>query len=245
MAECIHGLEVPLCDLCYPKTVVEKPKVTRAAAGPRRTAGSSTSTRSIAVGEQRIYHVTHLRNLDSILIAGELRADATPEVDLSSELTRQLRRTAETATGRSVADHVPFFLAPTATLWSDLRGGAADGTRWSAAARAAVSTDFVFLVSTMKELGDDSVIADGDAAASHTRFASGTLMDGMIRRLYTDEAARITAEALVPESFEFDAVQLIGVANDRVRDTVRAKLEAAGFATKVAVYPPWFQPADA
>lgn len=194
------------------------------------------------MGEQRIYHVTHLRNLDSILIAGELRADVTPEVDVSSELTRELRRTAETAPGRSVADHVPFFLAPNATLWNDLRAGAADGTRWSASARGAASTDFLFLVSTMKELGDDSVIADGDAAGSNTRFASGELMDGMIRRLHTDDEARIRAEALVPESFEFEAVQLIGVANDRIRDTVKAKLEAAGFATKVAVYPPWFQP---
>jgi hypothetical protein len=34
----------------------------------------------------------------------------------------------------------------------------------------------------------------------------------------------------------FSAIQLIGVANDRVRDRVRGYT-----ATKVAVYPPWFQ----
>lgn len=243
MAECIHGLEIPLCDLCYPKAVVEKPKATRTPGVPKRTAGSGTSSKSISVSEQRIYHVTHIRNLASILTAGELRADAVPEVDLSTELTRELRRTAEPVPGRTVAEYVCFFLAPTAVLWEDLRSGAGDTTRWSDAARAAASTDFVFLVSTMKELGEDALIADGDAAGTYTRFASGEAIDGMIRRLHSDDAGRFAGEALIDDSFEFDLVQLIGVANDRVRDQVRELLETAGFTTKVAVYPPWFQPA--
>ena len=39
-----------------------------------------------------------------------------------------------------------------------------------------------------------------------------------------------------------ERVLLIAVGNDRVRDRVRAALDAVGLRTRVAVYPPWFQP---
>lgn len=236
MPECIHGLEVPLCDACYPKTVVEKPKVTRASS-PRsaRVAGVNTTRKSINLAQQRAYHVTHINNLEDILDAGAILTTVAPSVDLSTELTRELRRTAEVAPGDSVADRVPFYLVPTATLWEDLRAGAVDETRWSADARASVAADFVFLVTTVAALGDDAVIADGDAAATFTRFAAGADRSRMLERLHDTDAAA-GAEVLATGPVSFSAIQLIGVANDRVRDRVRGYT-----ATKVAVYPPWFQ----
>jgi hypothetical protein len=254
VAECIHGLEIPLCDICYPKAAPEKPRVGRAAAAPRatRAAAVKTSRKSVNAGDQRIYHVTHIRNLESIVSAGALAVDATPAVDVSSELTRELRMSAEVSpsasagldgAGRhaSVAEYVPFYLAPDAVLWEDLRGGAVDETRWSDAARKATPFDFVFLVSTVAALGDDAVIADGDAAATFTRFSTGDGIQRTIEKLHDNEDARRNAEALAKHSFPFASVQLIGVANDRVRDRVRDLLGAP--APKVAVYPPWFQPA--
>lgn len=230
-----------MCDSCYPKIVPEKPKVTRAAAAPRRIAGVTTTKKSINAAEHRIYHVTHIRNLEAILDTGELRADARPVVDVNTDLTRELRRTAEVSPGQSVADYVPFYLAPEATLWQDLGSGASDETRWSGAARAAASADFVFLVSTAKALGDDAVITDGDAAGTYTRFATTPEEAGrMLVRLHDDDRAR-DAEALAKDSFAFDAVQLIGVANEPMRDRVKEMLRDADFGTKVAVYPPWFQ----
>jgi hypothetical protein len=199
----------------------------------------TTTRKSINVGEQRIYHVTHIRNLENILETGELRADATPTVDVSSALTRELRSTAEVAPGEQVAGYVPFYLSPDATLWQQLRGGAGDETRWSAGARAAASGDFVFLVSTAKALGEVGALADGDAAATMTRFASGDDSGRMLVRLH-DEARLQDAEALAKESFAFDDVQLIGVANDPMRLRVKEMLDGANFSTKVAVYPPWF-----
>jgi hypothetical protein len=244
MAECIHGFEGELCDSCFPKAVPEKPKVTRAAATPRRTAGASTSRKSLNTADVRIYHVTHVKNLPAIIEAGELRADTRPALDVSSELTRELRATASVAPGSSVAEYVPFYLAPDSGPWEELRRGAAE-PRWSADARAASSTDFVFLVSTVKSLGDSAVIADGDAAGSVTRFAT-TPEDAqhMLVRLHDDADRKLGAEALARESFPVDAVQLIGVANDRVRDTVKDLLADSGFTPKVAVYPPWFQLAE-
>jgi hypothetical protein len=259
--ECIHGLEIPLCDICYPKAVVEKPKVARVAT-PRtpRVAGVSTSRKSINVGEQRVYHVTHIRNLELILTSGAILPDSELfgeeshpiAVDLSTALTRELRRTVEVPAGRiadidgspvtvpgaAVSGYVPFFLSPTPTLWDDLRRGAGDETRWSAAARSAAFTDFVFLVTTVKALGSSTVIADGDAAGATTLFAAGESIGTMLQRLHGSDAA-LEAEALVPGSVPVEAIQLIGVANDRVRERVRDLTS-----TKVAVYPPWFQPVE-
>ncbi len=139
MAECIHGLEIPLCDACYPKAQPEKPKAVRAsratpaAAAPARVAPVRSSRTSINAGAQRIYHVTHIRNLDVIAAAGALVSGATPTVDVSSTLTRELRKSAPVAAATSavadsasVADYVPFYLAPDAVLWDDLRAGALD-----------------------------------------------------------------------------------------------------------------------
>ncbi|MBX3099732.1 MAG: DUF4433 domain-containing protein [Salinibacterium sp.] len=188
--------------------------------------------------QQRVYHVTHIRNLELVLESGLLSASATPTVDVSSPLTRELRYTAEVVPTRSVANHVPFYLTPTATLWTDLLSGAHDETRWSAAARAAASVDFVVLVTTVAALGPDAVVADGDAAASLTRFATGDEIARALTRLHDSDRWE-GAEVLAFDSVPFDAIQLIGVANDRVRDRVRALT-----GTKVAVYPPWFLPTE-
>ena len=239
MPECIHGLEIPLCDACYPKTPPEKPVPVRAtrATGARtaRVAGVRTSRKSIDPAQQRVYHVTHISNLESILDLDALSVSVPPTLDVSTALTRELRQTAEVSADRPVAGFVPFYLAPSATHWDDLRRGAEDETRWSAAARAAASVDFVVLVTTVASLGTDAVVTDGDAAASFTRFTTGNEITAALTKLHDSETLD-AAEVLAWESVPFEAIQLIGVANDRVRDRVRELTS-----TKVAVYPPWFQ----
>jgi len=200
-----------------------------------------------------------VRNLEQILEVGQLRsaesagagesagvAARLPAIDLSSELTRELRATAEVRPGLSVSQCVPFFLSPTAELWNELRSGVVESTRWSDAARAATSTDFVMLVTTIGALGADAVIADDDAAGTFTRFSAQP--DDRARffsRLSPDQLLR--AEVLARETVELSRVQLIGVANDPMRDRVRGMLVAAALGRsettqpKVAVYPPWFQ----
>ena len=239
MPDCIHGLEIPLCDSCFPKAVPEKPKVVRASSRTPRFAAVATSKKSINTGAQRVYHVTHINNLEGILATGALLANAAPTVDLSTELTRELRRTARVcADGRMVSEYIPFYLTPSATLWEQLREGAVDETRWSPAARAATTSDFVFLVSTVEALGEESVIADGDAAHSLTRFATGDSLTRMLERLHDSDDVQ-EAEALALAPFPIELVQLVGVSNDRVRDRVR-KLTSV----KVVVHPPWFVSAE-
>ncbi|MCU1584377.1 MAG: hypothetical protein JWM49_933 [Microbacteriaceae bacterium] len=263
MAECIHGLEAGLCDQCFPKPVPVLEVVTAAgqrnarakAAVSRRVASSATKTVE-SVDDQRIYHLTHVSNLADILSTGSLLADSStawtsrPAVDISSPATRESRRnTAVSGLGSpNVADFVPFFLVPNATIWEDIRSETAD-PRLSEDAIGSAPADFVLLVSTVKHAADhsedgDIVVSDGDAAHVLTRFAASTeSSQRMLRKLRNDDNAEtiVEAELLVKDAFPFELVTLIGVANDKAREGVRRILRTSEHSPKVAVYPPWFQ----
>ncbi|MFC0681711.1 DarT ssDNA thymidine ADP-ribosyltransferase family protein [Lysobacter korlensis] len=261
MAECIHGFETELCDICSPRVAPEPTKPVRApraskpaverrpvATPATRTPGSSSRVgehSAVPFAAQRVYHVTHVRNLEMIILDGEIRAGATPEIDISSAHTRELRTLAAVRPGVSVAEHVPFYLTPNATRWNELRSGA-EGVFWSDAAREARPSDFVALVTTMAGIGPDVVVADGDAVSPVTRFATGA-EDGrtLLRRARAADPDLLEAEVLAPGSIPFSAVALIGVSNDKIRARVKDLLaEADGHTPRIAVYPPWFLPAD-
>jgi hypothetical protein len=267
VAECIHGLEAGLCDQCFPKAVPLLEVVTaagqrnaRAKAAVTRRAASAASKTVESVGDQRIYHLTHVRNLVDILSTGALLADSSeswitrPAVDISSTETRESRRSTPVAGlgSANVAEFVPFFLVPNATIWEDVRSESAD-PRLSEDVRHAVPADFVLLVSTVKHVADATedgaiVVTDGDAAHVLTRFAASTeSSERMLRRLRAADSAEtiVEAELLVKDSVPFELVTLVGVANDRARDEVRAILKSSKHSPKVAVYPPWFQKPEA
>jgi hypothetical protein len=209
------------------------------------------------VSEQRIYHVTHITNLPGILASCALLADASaardtnPALDIMSAGYRESRRSVVVSGAdpeRRVAEYVPFFLSPDSLLWDSIRSHEAD-PRLAPTADDWVAFDFVVLVSTVGKASETvgSVVADGDAAAPATRFgASAENRERMLRTLRADKDsdAILAAEFLVEESFPFELLTLIGVANDRVRDAVKEILSASGFRPKVAVYPPWFQPSE-
>ena len=267
MAECIHGLEAGLCDQCFPKAAPVLEIVTaagqrnaRAKAAVTRRAASAASKTVENVGDQRIYHLTHVRNLAEILATGAILADssksrvARPPVDISTPETRESRRTT-TVSGLgspNVADFVPFFLVPNSTMWEDIRSDSPD-SRLSGAGHGVTASDFVLLVSTVKNAAEHTadgaiVVTDGDAAHVLTRFAASTeSSERMLRRLRADDNAEtiVEAELLVKDNFPFELVTLVGVANDRVRDEVRALLKSSEHSPKVSVYPPWFQKPEA
>ncbi|MEO6199833.1 MAG: DarT ssDNA thymidine ADP-ribosyltransferase family protein [Cryobacterium sp.] len=237
------------------------------------------------VGEQRIYHVTHINNLAGVLSSGAILADASkawesrPIVDISSAETRESRRAVLVAGqgSLSVAKYVPFFLSPDASVWDSIRA-LRDDPRLALEAHGSAPFDFVILVSTVKKalsaqtadaVSADAVSADaestdaeatdaapdaasvvatdGDATGALTRFgATRDDAERLLRKLRADaeSPAILEAEFLVQESFPFELVTLIGVANDKVRDVVKPILAASAHRPKVAVYPPWFQPAE-
>jgi hypothetical protein len=247
LVECIHGLDKALCDLCTPKPVPKiepsAPKVvrSRASAAKSRVAGAAGPT--VQSVDQRIYHVTHLRNFEAIVRSGCLLSDshgAEPVVDISSAENREERREAS-VDGAPVAGFVPFFVSADSALWRDIRSSTLD-PRLAAAVRETVPSEFVVLVTTIGKAGrDNSVVAVGDAADAATRFA--TTPEQATRelgRMRGDEEVLDRAELLVRERLPFDAVTLVGVANDRARNEVREILGGSEFTTKVSIYPPWF-----
>jgi hypothetical protein len=239
--ECIHGFEVGLCDICYPRVQPEKPKPARAPATTKTRAPAAPPAPPFSLGTLRLFHVTHLRNLEQILTDGELRADAIPVVDVSSTTTRELRAAADLADGTTVAQHVAFYASPTAERWLEQRDGA-HGPHWSDAARGAKATEFVFLAVPATKLGDDITASDADAAAPATRFAHGvTDASSLLRRAKAADPDLQAPEVLAGSTVAFDEVALIGVANEPIRDRVRELLAAVDYDTRVAVYPPWFQ----
>ncbi|MEO8261014.1 MAG: DarT ssDNA thymidine ADP-ribosyltransferase family protein [Pseudolysinimonas sp.] len=216
----------------------------RAPAGTRKPAARVAGAPHVApytLSTQRFFHVTHLRNLEAIMHTGEIRADVTPEIDVSSAITRELRAGADLADGTTVSEYVAFYASPIAARWAELRDGAL-GPHWSDEARAAKPAEFVLLAVPATVLSEGMVAADADAAAPATQFAHGAVdATQLLRRVRTDDPDFLTAEVLIPHAVSFDSVALIGVANDRVRDQVREMLsDAGGYAPKVAVYPPWF-----
>jgi hypothetical protein len=242
--ECIHGLEAGLCDICFPKA---RPEPIVVSTAPRtRTPRSSAPTRPTAskpdhrVGEQRIYHVTHVNNLPFIADSGALLANASPAMDASSPANREARR--ETPLGDAVvSDYVPFYLSPNAALWAAMRAGTPDD-RLSRDVQGLPPGEFAILVSTVDSTTAFEVaIADGDAANSFTRFAAtDEARDRMLRKLRVDDEAILGAELLVRGSFPFERITLIGAANDRGRDAIRDGLNDSVHVPKIAIYPPWF-----
>jgi hypothetical protein len=248
--ECIHGFEDGLCDICFPRQQAEPVK--RATVTTTRRSASGTLTRSVAarttsrptmlLNTQRVYHVTHLTNLEAIVIDEAIRADAAPAVDVSSATTRELRATVELAAGGTVAERVPFQLSPHASRWNELRNGAA-GSHWSDAARETSPLDYVILVTSAGAVGPDVVFANGDAAAPGTRFAAADAGTALLRTSFSLDPELLDAELLAAGPVPFSAITLVGVPNEPVRDLVKQLLaDVGGAAPKVAVYPPWFQP---
>jgi len=239
----------------------------RVPGAPRPVRAEKISTDN--VDEQRVYHLTHISNLAAILEDGRLLANeallARPTVDISAPATRAARREARVADdGRSVAEYVPFFLSPNASIWESIRAEDAD-PRLALDGHGSEAFDFVMLVSTVKKINDGlaarpatadadaddeaplvpSVVAvsNGDAADALTRFgATPATAERMLQtlRAETDGETLLEAELLVPDAVPMELVSLIGVCNDNVRETVRGILKASSFKPKVAVYPPWF-----
>ena len=262
MAECIHGFDEGLCDICAPRRSPERvsalataPRTasrtasTRAPARTSRTPGAAASVappRLPAFSTRRLYHVTHARNFESILLDGAIRSvssGADPDVDVTAPVVRELRAAADVGDGRAVDGFVPFALSPDSDRWAELRSGAA-GAHWSAAARLSSPTEYVMLVAGASRVGADVVVADAEASAPATRFTIGDPGRALARIAQQDPELG-AVEVLVPDQVPLDAVLLIGVSNEPMRNRVRRMFDAVDRTPpKIVVHTPWFAPPE-
>jgi len=259
VAECIHGFDDGMCDICFPRVAPEPVAVVAAtttktaARSTRVTATRRASKRAPGApaglppkvppfATRRLYHVTPLANLESILLDGELHSVASgflPELDVAAPLVRQLRAHAEVGDGRHVDEFVPFSVSPDAERWVELRNGAEE-PHWSAAARALTPADYAVLVAVGRDLGPDLVVADGDAGAPPTRFTLSDPANAVSAAARVDpELTRV--EVLAPNAVPLSAITLIAVANEPARVRVRRMFaDVEGAPPRVVVHPPWF-----
>jgi hypothetical protein len=189
------------------------PQASLARPRPSTRAKSSKGPKSAPdnVGEQRIYHLTHITNLAGILNSGCLLADASdawaarPAVDISSAPNREARRAALVSgtDGRAVAGFVPFFLSPNATLWDSIITST-DDPRLSRDAQRSEVFDFVILVSTVRKVIDAQAGAGatGAGAPGLGAQALGTLTLGIVAVADGDAAGTLTRFGATPESSE-------------------------------------------
>ncbi|WP_104198162.1 DarT ssDNA thymidine ADP-ribosyltransferase family protein [Cryobacterium sp. M15] len=178
----LSSLRDPLPTAAMPAARTARP--VRVAGAPRPVRAEKVSTDN--VDEQRVYHLTHISNLGAILQDGRLLANdaltARPTVDISAPGTRDLRRAARVSgDGRSVAEYVPFFLSPNATVWESVRAEAAD-PRLARDTHGSEAFDFVMLVSTVKKINE------GMAARAAAEIVSANAP--------VDEAQDLTAQDL-------------------------------------------------
>jgi hypothetical protein len=246
-----------MCDICFPRkapeavaTVVAPAARTaaRAAVATRPTTRRAPGTAAgVAVklppfASRRLYHVTPLPNLESILLDGELKPLASgisPDVDVAAPLVRELRAHADVGDGRHVDEFVPFTASPDAERWAELRAGAQE-PHWSAAARSLSAPDYAVLVAIGRDLGPDLVVADGDAAAPMTRFTIDDPAKGLTQASRRDPDL-LGVEVLAPGAVPLTKVNLIAVANEPARARVRRMFaDVEGTPPKVVVHPPWF-----
>lgn len=253
MDECIHGFEPAMCASCFPPPEPEKVAVKRVPRSPKTNLRTPVAGSTAAKAPEprasnlpkRIFHVTHASNLPAILESGELQPSsvAEPTVRLASDITTELRSTAQATADTSVHECVAFSLTPKATWWSEVQDGAV-GPTWSEQARQALAVDFVVLGVDIPAVQGRLVVTDGDAAAQVTAVGSTPeSAKRMLARAAMDEAVMQAAEALVLGAVPLASVALVAVANDKRRDEVKRLFTAAGLKAKVAVYPPWFVPA--
>jgi hypothetical protein len=263
VAECIHGFDEGECDICFPRKAAEPPATVAASATrtatkapPRVTAPkqrrlterpAGAPPKLPPFGSRRLYHVTHARNLEAILLDGAIRAagsGADPGVDITAPVLRQLRAETSVGDGRPVADFVPFALSIDAVWWREFRQGA-EGARWSAAARLTTPTEYIALVVAAERIGPDVVIAEGDSSAPATHFLIGEPPRSLAIAARVDPEL-VTTEVLVADRVPLEAVVLLGVPNEPMRSRVRQMYEAVDQTPpKIVVHPPWFAPVEA
>ncbi|WP_353815357.1 DarT ssDNA thymidine ADP-ribosyltransferase family protein [Agromyces sp. SYSU T00266] len=225
------------------------------AASARSSRASGASAAPVDVGKTRIYHVTHIENLGRILGAGAILADAgdppaTPAVDVAAPAARAYRRSATVpGADATVAEYVPFLLSTDAHLWDAIRTGTQD-PRLAPEAVERAAADHVILVSSVaaaagarRDIDGEVVVSATDAAVGGAELAAdwSAVSRAIVRLTLADDGEGLrTGELLVRGDVPLERIALIAVSNDRVRDRVRAALQAVGAKTRVAVYPPWF-----
>jgi hypothetical protein len=203
-----------------------------------------------------VYHITHLRNLPSILDQGGLCCDVmTGERDLDPVgiahqhiKERRARRRVPLAAQGTLADYVPFYFAPRSPMLYAIH------TNW-VAGFSGRQGDILHLVAEAETIRANGLIfafTDGHAEMSFSSFfeelADLERVDWQIMQetFWNDTAEdgdrkrRRQAEFLVHRFFPWQLIKEIGVISSQVAHTVQALLDAEEHKPVVSVRRKWY-----
>lgn len=203
-----------------------------------------------------IYHITHERNLPSIIAAGGLWCDIQIAARGIAPLgiahqhikDRRSQRIVPCAAGSTLADYVPFYFAPRSPMLYAIHKGAVDRYTGGQAGILHLTAE----AETVAASGCIWAFTDGHAEMALTAFFADldslSAVDwGIMQDTYwrdTDEDGdrkrRRQAEFLIHRFFAWELITEIGVINSQVADRVRALLASAAHQPVVTVRRTWY-----
>lgn len=203
-----------------------------------------------------LFHLTHLRNLPSVIERGlrsdsAVRADGTLEVEIGQNWIKEQRRqrVVPIGPGGVVADYAPFYFAARSPMLYTIRGG-------NVPAYKDGQDPLVYLVSDVPHLqavGCRFVFTDRNAYYKFAAYEDdparlNDLVDWPLMEAFmwknTDEdpdrQERRMAELLVHDTVPFRAFTHIGVRSTTTESAVAELLATLDHPPKVIVRPDWY-----
>lgn len=204
----------------------------------------------------RIYHITHINNLPSILRSSgliansRLRRERINYLDIAHESIqdRRARTRVPCSAGGVLHDYVPFYFAPRSPMLFTIHKGNVEGYNQG-------QETVIHLVSTAEAI-EATVLAfaftDGHAIMSYTQFSDDLenldMVDWEIMEARywndteddNDRKRRRQAEFLVHQFCPWTLITEIGVINTTIQEQVQRILQNVNYQPPVRVYPNWY-----
>lgn len=203
-----------------------------------------------------IYHITHIKNLPSILQAGGLLSNSQLQrseltyADISYERIqdRRARKIVPCAAGGVLHDYIPFYFAARSPMLFTINKGNVPGCPEG-------QTPILHLVTTAELIAEQGLpfaFTDGHAVMNYSIFydslndLSNVDWNVMNARMWTDtiddsdRSRRRQAEFLVHDFLPWNLIIGIGVINEQIQRQTEQILQDMNQTTRVRVRPRWY-----
>jgi hypothetical protein len=204
-----------------------------------------------------IYHITHLRNLQSIIDAGGLMAKNALDrqqinyADIAHQSIQDRRATVQVPCGAKgvLHDYVPFYFAPRSPMLYTIKMGNVAGYQEG-------QNPVIYFVCEAESISSTRIefaFTDGHAIIGYSSFYNNlnTLDDvidwNVMKTNYwadTDEDGdrkrRRQAEFLIHQFCPWDLIREIGVINPQMKGKVEELLQNVNYCPPVRVYSSWY-----
>lgn len=206
----------------------------------------------------KIYHITHVENLASIVADGGLFSDAkmierggpSVAVGLGEIKQRRLGLPVKCHPGDKVGEYVPFFFCPRSIMLYIFHMDNREGLTYHGGQRPIVhlELDVDIVIEAADEAEVPWAFTNANAAAGYAEFGSGVDQFGMIdweavpandfRSSRVNEAKQ--SEFLVKDLVPWEFVERIGVYSEKYREQAVEALAAAAHRPPVVVQGGWY-----